>query len=100
MRALSKLGDLSTGHENYPPTQMITTPVVKTYINGKLAGVVDPSCTFATHSKGSSVHPSNTRYPTRSSGKLYIEGYLAAWIGDPLADGDEIGEGSMNSFAN
>lgn len=100
MPALSKLGDLSTGHDGYPATKMITTPVVKTFINGKLAGVVSPLCTFESHSKGASVHPSNTRYPVRSSGKLYIEGYLAAWVGDPLADGDTIGEGSTNSFAN
>lgn len=99
MPAISKLGDMSTGHDNYPPTAMIRTPVVKTFINGKLAGVVSPLCQFATHSSGASVHPDTTRYPVRSSGKTWIEGYLAAYIGDPLADGDEIAEGSANSFS-
>lgn len=98
MPAISKIGDMSTGHDNYPPTAMVRTPIVKTYINGNLAGAVSPLCQFASHSKGTSVHPDNTRYPVRSSGITYIEGYLAAYIGDDLADGDTIAQGSSDLF--
>ena len=41
MPAVSRKGDMSTGHGPWAPTAMISTPVKKTYFNGKLAGVVD-----------------------------------------------------------
>ena len=99
MPGLSKLGDMSTGHEGFPPTPMVTTPVSKTYVNGVLAGVADPQCQFATHSRGNTVHPQDIRYPIPAAGnKTYIEGFPIAKIGDSLNDGDAIAEGSSNSF--
>lgn len=100
MPAISKLGDMSTGHEGFPPTPMVTTPVVKTYVNGILAGVADPQCQFVEHHMGSTVHPQQDRYPIPAPGnKTYIEGYPIARIGDSLHDGDAIAEGSSNSFS-
>lgn len=98
MPAVSLKGKMSTGHGGFPPTAMTSTPVTKTYFNGILAGVVDAQCKFATHSLGTTIHPEATRYPTSGASKTYIEGKLAARIGDPLADGDAIAEGSSNSF--
>lgn len=98
MPAVSRLGDLSAGHDGFPPTAMITTPVAKTYFNGKLSGVVSEQCKFAAHTSGMSTHNSDIRYPTSGANKTYIEGDLAARIGDPLADGDTIAQGSPNSF--
>lgn len=99
MAALSKLGDMSTGHGCFPPTAMVTTPVTKTYVNGILAGVADPQCQFATHVCGTTTHPQSERYPIPAPGnKTFIEGYPIAKIGDDINCGDAIAEGSGNSF--
>jgi uncharacterized Zn-binding protein involved in type VI secretion len=99
MPAVSLKGKMSTGHGAWPPTAMIATPVTKTYFNGILAGVKDPACQFADHTAPiNQVHPANTRYPSVGASKTYIEGKKAARIGDLLADGDAIAEGSANSF--
>lgn len=101
MPAISRKGDMSTGHGDWPPTAMSATPVSKTYFNGILAGVVDPACQFDQHTKVSSpytVHPKENRYPSSGSTKTYIEGFAAARIGDPLSDGDAIAAGSPNTF--
>lgn len=98
MPAVSRLGDMSTGHGCFPPTAMITTPVAKTYFNGKLAGVVDSKCRWEAHTCGIVTHNSSERYPSAGASKTYIEGKPAARIADSIACGDAIAEGSTNSF--
>jgi uncharacterized Zn-binding protein involved in type VI secretion len=98
MSGVSVIGDTTTGHEGYPPTKMVSSPVSKTKFNGKKPGVVDEACQFAAHSKGNSVHPQDIRYPVEGSKKTKIEGYYLARIGDKLADGDVIAKGSDNTF--
>lgn len=98
MPAVSLKGKMSTGHGGFPPTAMTSTPVSKTKFNGIFPGVVDPQCKFAAHSLGNTIHPEDIRYPSSGASKTYIEGKLAARIGDPLNDGDAIAEGSSNSF--
>ncbi len=99
MPAVSRKGDMSTGHGPWAPTAMISTPVKKTYFNGKLAGVVDAQCQFAEHiAPIMQIHPASIRTPSEGAGKTNIEGKPAARIGDALADGDTIAEGSNNTF--
>lgn len=98
MPAVSRLGDMSTGHGCFPPTDMVLTPVTKTFFNGIIAGVKDSGCQFATHSCGIVVHTQAERFVTSGAGKTYIEGISAARIGDDIGDGDAIAEGSANSF--
>jgi uncharacterized Zn-binding protein involved in type VI secretion len=98
MPAITRLGDKTTGHGCFPPTSMITTPVAKTYFNGKLAGVVNSNCKWAAHVCGITTHNSDQRYPTSGASKTYIEGSLVARIADPIACGDTIAQGSSNSF--
>ena len=98
MPAVSRLGDMSTGHGCFAPTNLITTPVAKTYFNGKLAAVVDSKCKFAAHTCGITTHNSDIRVPSSGAGKTYIEGKKAARIGDDIQCGDAIAEGSSNSF--
>jgi len=98
MPSVARKGDLSTGHECFPPTAMVQTPVKKTFFNGALIGVVDPSCQFATHSCGRTTHPQSTRTVNSGASKTFIEGKLAARIGDNIGDGDAIAQGSANSF--
>jgi len=99
MSAIAKLGDMSTGHDCFPPTPMVVTPITKTYINGVLAGAAHPSCQFETHTCGRTTHPRAERFPIPNpNNKTYIEGYPIARIGDDINDGDAIAEGSTNSF--
>ena len=98
MAGISVIGDVTTGHAGYPPTQMISSPVQKTKFNGKKPGVVDAACQFAPHTLGLSVHPSEIRTPKKGSQKTKIEGFYVARIGDELNDGDIIAKGSENSF--
>jgi uncharacterized Zn-binding protein involved in type VI secretion len=98
MPAVSTIGDKSTGHGCFAPTALITTPVAKTYFNGKLAAVVDSNCKFAAHSCGITTHNSDIRIPSSGASKTYIEGKKAARIGDSIQCGDAIAQGSSNSF--
>lgn len=98
MPAVSRIGDRSTGHGCFPPTNLIETPVAKTFFNGKLAGVVSTNCKFAAHVCGRITHIPDIRVPSSGASKTYIEGNLAARIGDNIQCGDAIAEGSANSF--
>ena len=98
MPAITTIGDYSTGHGCFPPTKLLTSPVQKTFFNGKKPAVVHPSCQFAAHSCGTQTHPQSERYPVEGTGKTYIEGYMLARIGDPIKCGDTIAQGSTNTF--
>lgn len=98
MPGIAVIGDTTTGHDGYPPTKMVTSPISKTKFNGKKPGVMHESCQFIQHNLGNSVHPQVSRYPVEGSKKTKIEGYYLARIGDKLADGDVIAKGSDNSF--
>jgi uncharacterized Zn-binding protein involved in type VI secretion len=98
MPAVSRIGDMSTGHGCFPPTALVSTPVTKTFFNGKLASVVNSSCQHATHCCGPTCHVGSTRSPSSGASKTFIESNLAARIGDDIACGDAIAEGSNNSF--
>lgn len=98
MPAVSRIGDMSTGHDCFAPTSLISTPVSKTYFNGKLVSVVDNECLHAPHTCGLTTHTGETRSPSSGASKTFIEGKPAARIGDNIACGDAIAEGSSNSF--
>lgn len=98
MPAVSRIGDMSTGHGCFAPTALIQTPVAKTFFNGILASVVDSGCRHAPHTCGVTTHAGVTRSPSSGATKTFIEGKLAARIGDTITCGDAIGEGSPNSF--
>ncbi len=98
MPAISRLGDMSTGHGCFPPTAMVQTPITKTFFNGIIAGVKDSACQFETHSCGIVVHTQEERFVISGASKTYIEGIQAARIADDIGDGDAIAEGSPNSF--
>jgi uncharacterized Zn-binding protein involved in type VI secretion len=98
MPAVSRLGDKSTGHGCFPPTALVKTPVLKTYFNGILASVVNSECQHAPHSCGITTHAGSTRSPSNGASKTFIEGELAARIGDSITCGDVIAQGSFNSF--
>jgi uncharacterized Zn-binding protein involved in type VI secretion len=98
MPAVIRIGDTSTGHGCFAPTVLQSTPVQKTYFNGKLAGVINSSCQYVAHTCGLVTHSGTERAPSSGARKTYIEGNLAARIGDDIVCGDACGQGSPNSF--
>lgn len=98
MPAVVRLGDLSTGHACYPPTQLVQTAATKSYINGKLVGLQDPQSQFASHVCGRVTHPQNQRTIVGGASKSFIEGKAIARIGDDISCGDACAEGSPNTF--
>lgn len=96
MPAVSRIGDMSTGHGCFPPTPISSTPVSKTRFNGILAAVV--SSQHTTHVCGNTVHAGGARAISQGASKTFIEGNPAARIGDDIACGDTVAEGSPNSF--
>lgn len=100
MGGLAKIGDLSRGHDGFPPTPMVTTPITKTRFNGQLIGALSPLCQYAPHSNGATTHQQQTRYPVTGSSKTFVEGYPVIRKGDLLNDGDyvEVDSQTTNSY--
>jgi uncharacterized Zn-binding protein involved in type VI secretion len=98
MPAQSRIGDLSTGHGCFSPTELVLTPVVKSFFNGILASVVSAECQHETHCCGPVCHSDSERSPSSGAIKTFIEGLPSARIGDSIACGDAIAEGSPNTF--
>jgi len=97
MPAATRKGDLSTGHSCFPPTAITITDATKTYINGKLAAILD--AVLVPHRCGKTVHfPNQPRKVISGSNKVYIEGKKAIRIGDDINCGDTVGQGSNNTF--
>jgi len=99
MPAVTRVGDLSTGHEGYPPSAVTIPNNSTVYANGILVAVQGGS--FATH-----VKPKNPphlegadRVITGGSGTVFVEGKPVTRIGDDIADGDASAQGSPNVFA-
>ena len=99
MPAVTRVGDLSTGHEGYPPSAVTIPNNSTVYANGILAATQGGS--FATHTKPKSPpHVEGVdRVITGGSGTVFVEGSPVARIGDDIADGDACAQGSPNVFA-
>lgn len=94
MAAAARNDDLSNGHGCFPPTACIDPVATKTYFNNKLAQIKGSK--FQTHTCGEDVHLSATRITTSGSTKVVIENQEAIRVGDPIACGDSVGQGSPN----
>lgn len=94
MAAAARKGDLSAGHACFPPTACTDAVASKTFINGILAQVQGSK--FTTHRCGKQVHLTAARSTTSGSGSVFIEGKAAIRIGDSIACGDTVGQGSRN----
>lgn len=99
MGAFTRIGDMSAGHGCFPPTELVYTPITRTFCNGKLIAVVGAQ--YATHTCGTTTHSQNPdRTIIGGSSNTFIEGYPLARIGDPIACGDLVAQGSENSFGS
>lgn len=92
MPSICRLGDLCTGHSCFPPrpNDQASTDV---YVNG--IGAHRQSDHWASHCCGS-CHDSNL---ARGSSTVYVNGLQLGRIGDPVACGSAIAQGSINTFA-
>ena len=94
MPAVTRLGDLDTGHDLCPGTALIGASG-NVFTNGKGTGRVgDP---YAAH--GCVAHPSHTGHIASGSSTVYVNGIPVGRIGDPVDCGGSVAQGSGNVFA-
>jgi uncharacterized Zn-binding protein involved in type VI secretion len=94
MAAASRRGDLSTGHGCFPPTACISASASRTFINGILAQ--KQGSRFNSHRCGKVTHAGSQRATSSGSSTVFIEGARAVRIGDSIACGDAVAQGSPN----
>lgn len=97
MPGFVRIGDMSAGHDDYPPSPLVYTPVTRTYFNGKLLGVNGGQYASHTDSDGNT-HPQSSRIINAASNTTYFEGQPVAVIGDAITDGDVCAQCSEDSF--
>lgn len=100
MGAFIRIGDLSEGHNGFPPTALVYTPVTRTFVDGK--GIAVVGARYASHSNNTTTHqeiPSRTIIGSGSR-QTFIEGFPIARAGDPIACGDRVGPSTSNSFGS
>lgn len=94
MPAVTRLGDLDTGHDACGPTAL-NSGSGNVYVNGKKVGRVND--TYDPH--GCVVHPPHSGVIASGSDTVFINGIPVGRIGDPVSCGGSVAEGSGNVFA-
>jgi uncharacterized Zn-binding protein involved in type VI secretion len=98
MAKLTYKGAMSKGQDAAPPTAL--TKLIqcsKTYVGGKLVGVVGDRFEDHTPYAGGSPHKDAQRQISAGASKTYFEGNLAARVNDPIADGDAVADGNAKT---
>lgn len=93
MSSATRLGDQDTGHDDCPPTALVSAST-DVFINGKGAGRVGD--TYAPH--GCHVHPSHSGSISSGSSTVFINGRKAGRIGDAVSCGGSVRDGSSDVF--
>lgn len=94
MPAVTRLGDLDTGHDACSGTPL-NGASGDVFTNGKGTGRVgDP---YVAH--GCVVHPPHVGHIASGSGTVYVNGIKVGRIGDPVDCGGSVAQGSGNVFA-
>ena len=96
MPSQAVLGSRSTGHGCFAPTTLISGCASTVFVNGKPAAIVGAQ--FTPHVCGKVTHAAAARRVLSGSSKVFINGKPAVRIGDPIACGDTVGQGSGNVF--
>jgi uncharacterized Zn-binding protein involved in type VI secretion len=96
MPQLTFRGAMSKGLDG--PATALTKKIqsIKSYVGGVLVGTVGDQ--FESHISNSGLHQNEQRQIVSGASKTYFEGNLAARINDPIADGDQVGEGNAKTF--
>jgi uncharacterized Zn-binding protein involved in type VI secretion len=93
MPAVTRLGDLCTGHGCFPP-RASTGGSANVYVNG--IPVHRKGDSWATHCCGPSCHGSSL---AAGSSSVFVNGLQLGRIGDPVACGSAVAVGSGDVFA-
>lgn len=95
MPAVTRQGDLSTGHSSFPPTSASQgSPDV--FVNGK--PVVRVGDSYTPHGSPTP-NPSHSRSLSSGSSTVFINGIPCGRIGDSISCGDASAQGSSNVVA-
>lgn len=97
MPGVARLGDMTTGVGCFPPSAIISVPISTVLIGGVPAAAIGAECA-PTHC-GHVTHAGPLRLVVTGSSTVFFQGIPAARIGDLIADGDMIAEGSGNVIA-
>lgn len=92
-KAVCRLGDYSTGHEDYPPRPNIEASTT-VFVNG--LGVHCVGDAWATHCD-ESCHGGVLQ---TGSSTVFVNGKAVGRIDDPISCGDYVRDGSPNVFVN
>lgn len=94
MPAVTRLGDLDTGHDACGPTAL-NSGSGNVYVNGKKVGRVND--TYDPH--GCIVHAPHSGVIASGSSTVYVNGRQIGRIGDPVSCGGSVKVGSSNVYA-
>lgn len=99
MPAISLDTHVSTGHGGWPSTVVVSsTCAAKSFFNGLKIQLVGQT-QYTPHTDNQPVtHPQSEREVSNGAPTFYMEGKKVGRIGDPIACGDTIGQGSTNTF--
>lgn len=92
MAAISRIGDMSTGHGSFPPTAA-TAGSTDVFANG--IGVVRVGDPYAPHGSPSPSVP-HSRTLSAGSGSVFANGIAIGRIGDSISCGDASAAGSAD----
>jgi uncharacterized Zn-binding protein involved in type VI secretion len=95
MTAVTYKGAMSKGQDGYPPSALTVMQCSKSYVGGKIIGVIGDQ--FDDHGP-SPQHTDIKRKISTGAAKTYFEGHLAARVDDLIADGDAISDGNAKTF--
>lgn len=93
MSAVTRLGDMCTGHSCYPPRPSVAGAAT-VFVNGIPIHRLGDA--WATHCCGPTCHDGNL---AMGSTTVFAEGANVGRIGDPVSCGSAVAAGSMNVFA-
>lgn len=98
MPAFIRIGDKSAGHGCWPPTELVYTPITRTFVDGKLIAVVGAQ--YAPHTCNNVTHQQSNRTIITGSDNTFFEGYAIVGPGDLISCGDTVANGSSTSFGD
>ena len=97
MPNLTYKGAMSKGQDGGAPTPLThKNQCVKSYVGGNIIGVVGDQ--FESHTVGLTVHQEGQRQIISGASKTFFEGFAAARVNDPIADGDAVQQGNAKTI--
>ena len=98
MPAVTRLGDICTGHECFPPRKS-TSGSPNVFVNGISAHRQSDSWEAHTCTHADTPHGTHGGSLASGSGTVYVNGKQLGRIGDPVDCGSSVATGSGNVYA-